>query len=411
MQGISNEAQRSQVDYLVGGLRIGVDEESNTPGPRSHILGFCEGLRREGLIVRTFLASRAPGLKRFAKIREGHGASGSSARLLVSDVVRAMAACWSGALVFSSSLRSEKPYFIYERVAVMQSLTSFHRWKGRVTRVVESNGLMAMETAGDRNALLLKRVAVAVERHVYRRADLIVAVSDALAEEIANFAGITRDKILVLPNAIPFVITDDAVLKVRQPRNGEPGLRIGFVGAVVKWQQLDVLIEAMARMGAHDRQQLHLDLVGEGPEMPELKERVSRHRLNGSVTFHGRLPQREALNVLRQCDLGYSGHVETVGARMYHSPLKLYEYAGLGLGAIVTPSEDAVALRMQGMPLWEFTDLITLCLAMKDALGTHEALVKYRTDLVGRVVEQNTWSSRAHELIETIRPSVEAVRS
>lgn len=68
----------------------------------------------------------------------------------------------------------------------------------------------------------------------------------------------------------------------------KPPDRLLFVGRLVEQKRVGMLIDALPalikRAGI-----THLDVVGEGPEEPDLRDRITKHALTGHVTLHGRL--------------------------------------------------------------------------------------------------------------------------
>lgn len=71
------------------------------------------------------------------------------------------------------------------------------------------------------------------------------------------------------------------------PPCGDPDmLRLGYVGSLVRYEGLDLLLAAVARLRAVGIP-LHLDVVGAGPAETALKS-IARHLgVNSDVTFHG----------------------------------------------------------------------------------------------------------------------------
>ncbi|MCO5166225.1 MAG: glycosyltransferase [Planctomycetes bacterium] len=59
-----------------------------------------------------------------------------------------------------------------------------------------------------------------------------------------------------------------------------------FVGALLALKQVDEIVRAFARV-AHDRRDLHLDVVGDGPERRRLERLVTRLGANEQVSFIG----------------------------------------------------------------------------------------------------------------------------
>ena len=73
-------------------------------------------------------------------------------------------------------------------------------------------------------------------------------------------------------------------------------LRAAFVGRLVPYKGPDMLLEAAAphlRSGG-----LVLDIVGDGPLMPTLRDFVTREALESAVTFHGWVPHDKVQDVL-----------------------------------------------------------------------------------------------------------------
>jgi glycosyltransferase involved in cell wall biosynthesis len=65
--------------------------------------------------------------------------------------------------------------------------------------------------------------------------------------------------------------------------------RIIYVGRLVDWKRVDLLLDACAQL--FGRVAFEVDLVGDGPLREALEEQVRRLSLTNHVRFHGRLPQ------------------------------------------------------------------------------------------------------------------------
>lgn len=381
------------IHYLVGGFRISLSDDSNTPGPRTHIVNFVRGLTQLGRRTELLIASSFPLMGRFTRIKQSDYAGAGGSKVWVADAVRGAAALWCGANVFARTVGKPAPELIYERVAVLQSLSSFHARKRSAVRVVEANGILSRETAQDRKVLKSERIARYLERRVLRRADLVVAVSERLRDELVAFAGIGADKVLVVPNGVDERLTS-------YPRTASEGCVIGFVGSVVQWQYLDQLILSVARVASSVSGPVRLEIIGDGAELQNLQELVRERDLTELVTFHGRMAQADAFEVMTTWDVGIAGHQKSSSESMYHSPLKLYEYAALGLSIICTDSADAQSLARSGVDLKMFTDTSefeeTLGRLVADGRRTSEEIERSRA----AVVRDHAWSARAATVLE-----------
>lgn len=335
---------RISVDYLVGGFRISLGDSSNTPGPRTHIEGFNRALQTMGHETRVDLVSNFKGMARFAKIREARYEASASYKVRIADAIRFLASIWCGLNVSWKASRRTPPDLIYERLAVFQSLTSFHPHKKTSFRVVEANGILSRETAIDRHALKAEWYARWLEKRVLRRADKVVAVSENLKNELIKFAALDPRKIVVIPNGIKAEIT-------RVPRTTGQRKTLGFVGAIVAWQHLDRLVTAVYELNQRAEraeERILLELIGDGPELESLRSLVKELNMHGDIKFRGRLSHDDAIKSMTGWDVGFAGHEKSSSGSMYHSPLKVYEYAALGVSVLCTPSDDASMLKKTG---------------------------------------------------------------
>jgi glycosyltransferase involved in cell wall biosynthesis len=394
---------RPRFHYLVGGLRISLEGNSTTPGPRTHILGFINALRGLGYSVELFVASEQPGLKRFARVREGQAGSTFRGPLsFVVDAIRLIAALWSGVRLLAES-RKMRSGIIYERAAVYQNLTAFHLHRKQSLRLVESNGIMSRESMIDRRSIRLSYLASAIERRLYKSASYIVAVSSELRNEIIEFASVDPKKVIVLKNASPRPVElEHADIVAR--RNGP--IVIGFIGSIVGWQQLDILIDAVASINSEKaasdhRREVQIEIVGDGPELANLKQAAWLQRDKVSVTFFGPLDHTPALETGRHWSLGYSGHAASSSKNMYHSPLKLYEYAALALPSLTTWSRDAAELERDGMPMYFFGSRSELANQIR-RVASEPAGSEAGHEWAPAVVQKHSWESRVTELLDVL---------
>jgi len=347
------------------------------------------------------LASDLPLLSGFKKIKQTDYKAANPSKVLIADFVRIAAAVWTGLNVLAQSAFAERPDFIYERVAVLQSMSSFHRWKYRAVRVVETNGIMARETARDRQVLRNERLASVIERHVLRRADIVVAVSAPLAREIGGYAQIDSNKIIVVPNGV------ESSLCERQLRRNDQIVRIGFCGSLVKWQNVDQLIIATANLAnSKTVGQVQLAIVGDGPAREELEQLVEKLRANEIVKFFGKMPRDEAIDEMSSWHIGLAGHTRSTSASMYHSPLKLYEYAALGMDIVCTDSDDAQSLAKSGVSVSTYTDTEELARELEFVARNCHHSDSDLHEVRRRMLLDHGWSARGQKVLN----AVESVR-
>jgi glycosyltransferase involved in cell wall biosynthesis len=114
-------------------------------------------------------------------------------------------------------------------------------------------------------------------------------------------------------NALPTTLSEKEVLELvengvdldlfrpQPPDLNRAKFRIVFIGRLVDWKRVDLLIAASARLvGNVD---FELDLIGEGPLRGTLEHQVERLALTNHARFHGGLPHSSTADLLRDADI------------------------------------------------------------------------------------------------------------
>lgn len=83
-------------------------------------------------------------------------------------------------------------------------------------------------------------------------------------------------------------------------RAGGGKVRFAFVGRLVDWKGVDLLLEALAALRATPS--VELEVFGDGPERPGLTALAAHLGLAERVRFHGFVPQEETARQLRELD-------------------------------------------------------------------------------------------------------------
>ncbi|EBA06361.1 glycosyltransferase family 4 protein [Sagittula stellata] len=82
----------------------------------------------------------------------------------------------------------------------------------------------------------------------------------------------------------------------------QPGkLRAAFVGRLVPYKGPDMLLEAAAPLLRDDR--MTLDIIGDGPMMPALRDQAQRLGIDAALTFHGWQAHEQVQDILARCHL------------------------------------------------------------------------------------------------------------
>jgi glycosyltransferase involved in cell wall biosynthesis len=166
-----------------------------------------------------------------------------------------------------------------------------------------------------------------LEAFVARHADRVFAISQALADHVAEQWGLDRARIALLPNGV------DAAGFAAIAAEPLPRTTIGYAGALVAYEGLDLLLDAMALLRD---QGLMLDLVvmGEGPLREGLEAQARQLGLGDAVTFTGRLDPAEARARMAACHIACLPRRRSAVTELV-PPIKLVEAMALGLPAVV----------------------------------------------------------------------------
>jgi glycosyltransferase involved in cell wall biosynthesis len=135
-------------------------------------------------------------------------------------------------------------------------------------------------------------------RRVLQRATRIAVSSPRLVEHAAELRDF-RDKCVVIPFGVEpsrFVRTPDLEPAIHAIEATFPGPRLFFVGRLVPYKGVEVLIRAMQTIDAT------AIIAGEGPERDALAAEVMRLGVGGRVRLVGRLSDAELLAHLHACD-------------------------------------------------------------------------------------------------------------
>ena len=132
-----------------------------------------------------------------------------------------------------------KPDVIYERYNLYLLAGIWAKKKYGLPLILEVNAPMAVERR-KYGGLYWPRLADWAERYVWRNADIVLPVTQVLAEHLVA-KGVARDRVVVIPNGINedhyrnLPTSDEA-----KQRFGLAGkLVIGFTGFVREWDRLD----------------------------------------------------------------------------------------------------------------------------------------------------------------------------
>jgi PEP-CTERM/exosortase A-associated glycosyltransferase len=139
------------------------------------------------------------------------------------------------------------------------------------------------------------RVSRMLENTVARSATAVVVICDGLKTELID-RGISREKIHVVPNAVPSTLFERPDAKAVEALRKRFGLMdkqvIGYFGSFFDWEGVDALIEAMVET-LNILPDVRLLLAGGGRQEESLRSLAQRMGIADKVIFAGRFPAED----------------------------------------------------------------------------------------------------------------------
>src|SRR3989339_344689 len=120
----------------------------------------------------------------------------------------------------------------------------------------------------------VKLVCIIKGKKLYSKLpDKIIAVSDETKSKLIKQLKVNEDKIVVIPNGVDV----KRIVKIKQSKDKSDVI---YAGRLLSHKNIDVLIKAMKSLKEHK-----LMIVGDGPEMNNLKELTKQLNLEKRVIF------------------------------------------------------------------------------------------------------------------------------
>lgn len=146
------------------------------------------------------------------------------------------------------------------------------------------------------------KVMLAWERWTFRVADVSIATNESYKRIAIERGGMDPEKVFVVRSG-PKLDRLKILPPVEALKKGRRYL-VGYVGVMGKQEGIDYLLRA-ARNIVQDmgRSDVHFGLVGGGTSLEEMKEYASELGVGDYVTFTGRVPDQEMLEMLNTADV------------------------------------------------------------------------------------------------------------
>ncbi len=175
---------------------------------------------------------------------------------------------------------------------------------------------------------LLWRLMCLLERLTFRLATVSIATNESYRAIAIGRGGMKPEDVFVVRSG-PDLSRLRAVPPVARWRNGRRFM-VGYVGVMGDQEGIDLLIEAVHHIVfTLDRHDIQFVLVGGGSSLAALQALAAERGLADYITFTGRAPDADLLDVLSTCDVGVNpDRVNTMNDKSTMN--KIMEYMSLG---------------------------------------------------------------------------------
>lgn len=179
-------------------------------------------------------------------------------------------------------------------------------------------------------------LARSLEMLVARNSDQVLAITDQVRQELMN-RGVSESCIDLLPNAAdPYEFVPlPAERTIRsQVCSSESDVVIGYAGSILKYEGLDLLVEAFSK-AALERPEMRLLIIGDGPALADLRSMVADRGLEDRVLFTGRVAADEVPRYMAAMDIVVCPRHSNLVTEMV-SPIKPLEAMASGKPVVVS---------------------------------------------------------------------------
>lgn len=234
-------------------------------------------------------------------------------------------------------------------------------------------------------------------RKTRRLASALVLASKHTYQEVTGCKVALDRKAVWLPeNAIDPERFPEVLVEPAPKAEGAP-LRVAFLGRLVPYKGADMLLESALPLLKQGK--ILLDIIGDGPQMPELRAMVQREGLENSVSLPGWVAHEKVRSHLAKAQVFAFPSVREFGGGV------VLEAMALGLAPVVLdyggPAELVPAGCGTVVPMGNREEIVRRVREVLEALVAQPDTV-YQTGLRAQrhVREHFTWDAKARQLIE-----------
>jgi glycosyltransferase involved in cell wall biosynthesis len=166
-----------------------------------------------------------------------------------------------------------------------------------------------------------------LERATFRCSDVVMSTNNSYRQVAITRGAVSSDSVFVVRNGV-----DPERFRPVAPnlslKRGKKFL-VGYVGNMSTQEGLDILIDVALRVKNLGRRDVQFTCVGGGPGLPDLRKLVEAKGVGDMVTFTGRIPDAELVEILSTADVCVNPD-KPCAMNSMSTMIKIMEYMALG---------------------------------------------------------------------------------
>ncbi|MEA3349588.1 MAG: glycosyltransferase family 4 protein, partial [Chloroflexota bacterium] len=230
----------------------------------------------------------------------------------------------------------------------------------------------------------------------YRFADHVITVHNGMRELLIE-RGVSPDRIDVIHNFPDASVFGGSKAKPLSRKS----MTITYAGTVSQRHGLDVAIQALKLLN-DQMPDIQLKIVGDGPDIPQLKGIAEEYGLSDQVVFTGVVPLEQVPQILASSDASVAPYADDpYGALVF--PTKVMESFMVGLPVIC--SRTPTVMRYMGedsLFLFDLGDPTSLAEQIK-LIRTEEDLVAKKLKNAQAFLDRMNWETEKEKLFQIVK--------
>jgi len=240
-----------------------------------------------------------------------------------------------------------------------------------------------------RNAKKMKKI----ENFVFRNCDSLICITSTLSNELKKIFPEATKSHLVLP-----VGFNKQLLKCSHLE--EKKYDIIYSGNFSSWKGLDILLEAIKICKFDFGVSLKVVMIGCNDKTRDTYENIAKSlMIEKNIHFINRLPNIEIRKYISISKIGVLTNKYDADGVLFTSPLKLYEYLGMGLKVVIPRLPSLMSAFPQEIVFYaDAENPQSFAREIIKALGDSSLDSK----IIRKFAEKYTWDKRAEKFMEFI---------